>query len=297
MSVLRIVCMCSLVSQVFLMQGAAYAQVPPAIENGEASAEGAPPAVAPLSAIIPEENRIKSLLFTPEEISDIRYALNIYRKHSGGAAENENFDEEDFLNRLTGLRKAPETNRFFVYPQFFLESLVYHSPNNWAIWINNQKITQDSPKESTDLTVLEIDKDKVQIKWRPVSMQKVNEMWARIPNKEVVVDKRKGAVIFTIKPNQTFSSYVMHVLEGKMRPVTVDTHAISVQEEEEILNRNSEEPPAETPAAEPAPVEEVKPAPAPQESREGLSGLIGAYSHIGNPDNHNNPPTPQEKKP
>src|SRR5690606_7030051 len=111
---------------------------------------------------------------------------------------------------------------YYSYPQFFLESLVYHGPENWIIWVNGQKINQDTPKDNADIKVLAIDEDKVRLQWKPISMEKVNEVLAHSPNEEIEINNLHGTVDFTLRPNQTFSSYVMRVLEGKVLPVTID---------------------------------------------------------------------------
>jgi len=275
--------------------GVAYAQTPPAPTQAAApdNAKGKAAVTEPFADIagMPQD-RLKSLLFTPEEVADIRYAINIYRKHATGKSDTDTFDEEDFLNRLTGIRKAPQANQFFTYPQFFLQSLVFHSPSNWVVWIENQKLTQDSPKGDAELSVVNIDQDKVSLQWRPVSMEKVNAIWDKMPNNEANVNKREGTVIFTLRPNQTFSSYVMRPLEGKVQPVTVDTHNIQLPEEEEVPR---------APQADGLPEE----APAIPESqagasqkKQGLGGLIGAYSNIGKDVDSEPPAAPvQEKKP
>ena len=239
----------------FALSGIAHAQDAPSPDN----------AATPVTS---EPLEIRSLFFSPEETADIRYAMNIYKKNSSGRRDDNDFDEEDFLNRLTGIRKAQETNRYYKYPQFFLESLVYHAADNWIIWVNGQKLTQDSPMENTDLSVMDINEDMVRLKWKPVSMQKVNETWEQMENDNVEVYKRRGEVIFTLKVNQTFSSYVMNILEGKVQPVTVDTHNISLEE------------PIRAPDSSPAELDN----PFMQEGedpRTGLGGLIDAYSKLG----------------
>ncbi|MFW0777974.1 MAG: hypothetical protein ACN2B6_09695 [Rickettsiales bacterium] len=241
------------------------------LTSGAANAQSAPSAN---SETLPENNnepiKIGSLFFTPEETADINYAMNIYKKNSSGRRDDGGFDEEDFLNRLTGIRKAQETNRYYKYPQFFLESIVYHAEDNWIIWVNGQKLTQSSPMENTDLSVMEINEDMVRLKWKPVSMHKVNETWQKMENDNVEVYKRRGEVIFTLRVNQTFSSYVMNILEGKVQPVTVDTHNISLEPPSEVLD--------------PSPVDSGDPFFNQEDddpSRTGLGGLIDAYSKLG----------------
>ena len=239
--------------------------------------------------------KIKSIFFTPEEITDIRLALNTYKKHFVGHEEDAQFNEEDFLNQLAGLRKSPKTNRYFVYPQFFLESLVYHGRDNWAVWINGQKITQNTPHENSDILVTAIDQNHVSLEWRPVAMERINDAWSKTSNNEIRVDKMNGVVAFSLRPNQTFSSYVMRVLEGKVQPVTVDNNIAGLLEEDE--ESSAQDTKAKTPAAPVAADSES--------SREGLTGLVKAYEKIGdgNPSSQASPQNPakpaasQEKKP
>jgi len=162
-----------------------------------------------------------SLLFRPEEIAALRKALAAYERNKNAPKNN----EDDYLSKLgdmadkvTGENK--ETSSYFVYPQFFLESLAYHSPTDWIVHISHRALTQDNV-EVDGLRVISIDQDKVLLEWKPIDMQKVNESWAIAHNDNIMVDAQKKLVEFTLRPNQTFSSYVMRVLEGKLDPVVV----------------------------------------------------------------------------
>jgi hypothetical protein len=238
----------------------------------------------------PEYRKIKSLFFTSAEVTDIKLALNTYKKHFSGATEDADFNEEDFLNQLAGLRRSPKTNRYFVYPQFFLDSIVYHGKDNWTVWINGQKYTNSTANEASEIRIAEIDKDKAIIEWKPVAMDKVNAVWDRMPNDEVVVDKQRGLVDFVLRPNQTFSSYVMRVVEGRVQTVTVDNTIVDVAEETAADTEQG------AGAGEPAQADRPK---------EGLGGLIDAYSKLGTSNDAMQQPTPtaapsptmQEKKP
>jgi hypothetical protein len=262
----------------------AYAQQPPALPMPPAplsapAAEGTPampadsaPALpdAPAPSLIVMENapaiqQVKSLFFSPAELADLRYAASIYRKNTTGRAQDELFDEEDFLKRLTGARKPAEASRYYRYPQFYLESLVYHGPDNWIVWINGQKLTEESPVENASLSVVSIGKEEVALRWRPADMDRVRERWSSTKNEITQVDLVGGTVAFRLHPNQTFSSYSMSVLEGKVQPVTLDTHAAPLPTPSE-----PEAAPPTLPAAAPA-----------EASREGLPGLINAYSNLG----------------
>ena len=79
---------------------------------------------------------------------------------------------------------------------------------------------------------MSLDKNQVDIEWTPVRMDRVNAVWDTVKGMppqtssgqsgHVKVHADKGTVTFTLRPNQTFSSYTMRVVEGKVTPVTVD---------------------------------------------------------------------------
>lgn len=161
---------------------------------------------------------VKSMFFTSEEMASIHKAVAVYARILSG----EGGDALDFLKRLQGGDKPKDMPRYFVYPQFFLASLVYHSQDDWSVYINNQKLTNKQPEGSQGIRVKDIDKDKVVIEWMPPDLQKVEDVWNLSPNDKIDVDLKHGKVTFTLRPNQTFSSYVMRVLEGKVMPMVLD---------------------------------------------------------------------------
>ena len=171
---------------------------------------------------------------------------------------------EDYKNSLLPQRKGqdgqviaspkvePERSRYFTYPQFFLESLVYHSREDWYVRVNGRKITPQTLADQGSLTIVALDHDKAMFRWKPVEMARVLEAWDKlplppqdkktgadnasikmefnesdkildkVPDAPVIVDKERRLVTFVLHPNQTFSSFSMMVLEGKVKPVTVD---------------------------------------------------------------------------
>lgn len=183
-----------------------------------------------------KEKKIRSLFFAQEEIKAIHLAIGTYTKHAL-RGDDLTFDEEEFLKRLGGLKKTTQS-RYYTFPQFFLSSLVYHSDVDWIVWIGGRKITPRTAEEMSELHVLEISGEEVTFEWMPVAMDKVLQIWNKYPNPDVKVDVLRSKVIFKLRPNQTFSSYVMKVLEGKVMPVTVDNidalDELPVQEKKDV---------------------------------------------------------------
>jgi hypothetical protein len=134
------------------------------------------------------------------------------------------------------------------------------------------------------ISIIGVDKDSVIIEWKPDDWEKVHSSWDRVANHDadaaVSVDVIRGLVIFTLHPDQTFSSYVMRVLQGKVKQITVSTGvADAIAEAAPASVAEAPKKPAAAPAAKPAPSPAAA-APAPAKPHEGASGLINEYKAI-----------------
>jgi hypothetical protein len=165
---------------------------------------------------------MKSLLFSDEDITAIRSARFFYEQHRNGVV-NGGIAEDDFLRNLEKITslKSDTGPKTFTYPQFFLSSIAYYSPNDWVVWINNEKITQNSGVSASGLRVTKISGEKVVVEWKPEKMDKIIDNGA-VSDDGVQVDFMRNKVVFPLKANQTFSSYAMRVVEGKILPITVN---------------------------------------------------------------------------
>jgi hypothetical protein len=266
----------SLLCSLALISGA-YAQAPaPIADTASAPVTASQPAAAevpsPLSTPAEQPFR-QSLFFSADQLRNLNYAVNVYRKNFQGKTDVDEFDEEDFLSKLSNIKEEQQVTRFYQYPQFYLESIVYHAQDNWIVWVNGQKITQSSPTEHADLQVESISRDAVVFLWRPTDSQKVYDAWVKADHTDMVkVMGRGSAVKFSLRPNQTFSSYVMRVLEGKVKPVTTDTQAVMTEPANPPEDAAPDALQGKTPSGEPA---------SETSSDQGLPGLIGAYRRLG----------------
>lgn len=233
------------------------------------------------------KHKIKSLFFSQEEITDIHLAVNTYLSHIGRGS-NLPFDEEAFLQRLGGIKRGntASQSRFYTYPQFFLESLVYDAKSQWSIRLNGRTILHNTPQEGSNVRVTAITPERVSLEWAPPDMERVMEIWKRFPNDTITVDAVRSRVSFALKPNQTFSSYVMNVLEGKVEPVSVDITRFQQLQSQDGSEATEEDGPlgfdkaAEKPKQEPAATTPLMPKPQDDPSRQGLSGLLNSYKNM-----------------
>jgi hypothetical protein len=196
------------------------------------------PALAQEAQIVaekPKENELGSLFFTDKEMEKIRQAQAAYAGREVGSSKSADFNEEEWFSQAGEIKQARSQDRYFTYPQFFLESLVFRTDADWTIWVNGQRISPAPEGGNTDITVTAIDKNQVSLKWRPDDFEKVKKTWAKTQHESVHVDEAAGLVFFTLKPNQTFSSYGMKVLEGKVLSVTVDNQAVEKEFQEKLV--------------------------------------------------------------
>ena len=191
-------------------------QATPALNVVPPSAATAPATPEPAGEVT-----MKSLLFSDSDITAIRSARLFYEQHRNGVV-NGGIAEDDFLRNLEKITtlQADTGPKTFTYPQFFLSSIAYYAPNNWTVWINSEKINQNSGVSTAGLRVMYVDKEKVIVEWKPEKMDKIVEK--NSADGAVKVDIVASKVIFTLRANQTFTSYAMNIVEGKTSPVTVN---------------------------------------------------------------------------
>jgi hypothetical protein len=196
-----------------------------------APAPASPPSPVNFSKPAGEGKAYTSLMFSQDDIQKLRKVIDIYeanRRAEGDKGPQLTKNDDDFLNKLGATQKKDAPSNYYVYPQFYLASVAFHAQNNWAIWVNDQKITH-MDEDKVDLSVTAIDKRKVSLLWRPASMEKVSASLAKHPNDSILVDSVHGTVQFTLYPNQTFSSYDMKVVEGKIAPVVLNITPLPVE--------------------------------------------------------------------
>lgn len=163
-----------------------------------------------------KSQKIESILFSETDLSSIMKARLFYEKNSEGNLKS-GIVEEDFLRTLekVGSMYSEQEPTPDLYPQFYLSSLAYHSQDNWTIWINGKKITQDYENKPFGLQIHSIDNEKVVFEWHPKHMDKISKIEIGAENNTVSIDYLRNKVLFTLRVNQTFSSETMRIIEGK----------------------------------------------------------------------------------
>jgi len=99
----------------------------------------------------------------------------------------------------------------------YLNSILYISKDNWSVWLNGQKITNETNDEDNELYLLEVSKNKVIVLWS-VSISKWEIIVPDLEYLKTVEVNEDNEVenIFTLRPNQTYLPIEDRVVEGKM---------------------------------------------------------------------------------
>ena len=127
-----------------------------------------------------------------------------------------------------------------VAPAFFLNSVLYNTPQNWTIWLNSRRIR--SGAKFPELEISKVDGDAVEFIWQTEQLDFISPEWEKkvmpidLKPGEVVprftyqskdgliaVDRSRRFVRFTLGPHQTFISKSMRIVEGFVRSTVVQT--------------------------------------------------------------------------
>ena len=110
-------------------------------------------------------------------------------------------------------------------PAFYLKSILYFSPTNWSIWLNDKKISDKNSYEHDHLDIMKITGDKVILLWQNSNISMIYPKWQNnfialgdnkftSHDKNIVVDGATGNISFILRPNQSFVSKSLEIVEG-----------------------------------------------------------------------------------
>lgn len=180
-----------------------------------AKAESSPPGA--VTGIFPGTPIEASLFFSPEEMRKINTAVEIYRMSgTRRSAQTASKGAQDFIDLLKDDNKVQR----IVHPQFFLASIAIHTPQEWVVWVNTLKLSSQYPV-SGDLTVQSVDETRATFIWKPSQFLLYRDK--KPPSGQpIVINAERETIVFTLYPNQTFSSYTMRIDEGWKPPAFVE---------------------------------------------------------------------------
>lgn len=158
----------------------------------------------------PQDAQFKSVMFTDQELNLIDESLNAFKKGTGIAGAGLGVVIENEITR------------------YQLNSIIYKGLNQWIIWINNQKYsneTKDGALEIQDVSPLS-----ATIKWQTGDLDRLSPDWrrkllyvnnnrykAKVEDGLIIVEageQNAAVIVFKLQPNQTFNVNEMKIIEG-----------------------------------------------------------------------------------
>ena len=162
-----------------------------------------------------------SLMFPPEQLNQLYNAARGLTDQSVGAV-------------------TLEVNVARVAPAFFLNSVLYNTPNNWTIWMNSRRIRAGA--KFPELEISRVDRDAVEFIWQTEQLDFISPEWEKtvmpialkpgevVPrfvyqskDGTIAVDRSRRYVRFVLGPHQTFVSRTMKITEGFVKSTTFDS--------------------------------------------------------------------------
>lgn len=111
-------------------------------------------------------------------------------------------------------------------PAYYLKTIMYFNPHNWTLWLNDKKMTDTADKQMGNITAVLVNKDQAVFTWKDSRIDLISPNWKNgfipmdneqyaSPEKNIVVDANTGNISFILKPNQSFVSSPLQIVEGK----------------------------------------------------------------------------------
>ncbi|MBM3579348.1 MAG: hypothetical protein FJX34_01080 [Alphaproteobacteria bacterium] len=165
--------------------------------------------IASLGTILLQQNAV-SLMFDDEQNSNIERAIYAFKTNQSFTPESSNSGTEDKSQQKES--EVSENEKSYIY----LASIIYFGRDDWAVWINNQKITTASNMESNEMYLTDVEPSRVKFLWR-ISVSK----WKILSGQKSEIlapkinDRNQVEIEFELHPNQTFMLTNRNVIEGK----------------------------------------------------------------------------------
>lgn len=142
-------------------------------------------------------------IYTPDELTEGGDPKNLSKEEQAKAAEAEKIKQEEKRNE--------ENEKSYIY----LASIIYFTPRDWVVWINDKKITSETNDKEKELYLKSVQKDHIKLLWK-LSMSKWKILSGRKEEVAPIVNKdNQVETTIDLKINQTFILSTSSVVEGR----------------------------------------------------------------------------------
>lgn len=170
-----------------------------------------------------------SLMFSLKDMERLHNALELFESTGGIDIQMDAEDPSgDYLSELANQSSLPKVIKPpFVAPSFYLSSIVYGSAKDWTVWIDGKKIDASGRYSVPNFAVEKISKSEARLSWQPAKsdLDELKPLWNKLLEKEKSGKWKLDAAIsyhsddsvihMTLRPNQSFASRSLTIMEGK----------------------------------------------------------------------------------
>ena len=170
-----------------------------------------------------ENENYKSIMLSKGAKKNLKKAIKVAKN---GASESFTVESDEYMTEEERKNleqkkkdleaKKQEENFANEKAYVYLASILFENKNNWAIWINEQKITNKNNSKKKELYVSSITKDLTNILWQmPLSKWQIISGKTKSDSPPQVNAENNVEIRFALMPNQTFVLDSKSVVEGR----------------------------------------------------------------------------------
>lgn len=115
-------------------------------------------------------------------------------------------------------------------PNFYLKSILYFSRDNWSLWLNKKMFSATTDRVFDNINLMHVTRYSASFLWKKAQIDLIYPNWKDVfinmednkyvsPEKNIIIDSLTGDILFILKPNQTFSSKLLQIVEGPAKNV------------------------------------------------------------------------------
>lgn len=183
---------------------------------------------------MPPVSGYKSIMFSDKNIADITKSMPL-----PGAVKQSDPNEpvkEEISSEEESTASIDDNN-----VDIYLNSIMFISKNNWAIWLNGSKITNLDNGEG-DIVVTSISPLRASFYWKVgLSRWEIINANKNIPNSKYKIEANEVKIYFSLSPNQTYIPSADKIVEGKIKREQIEVKDEEKTEEEnneKVINKN-----------------------------------------------------------
>lgn len=185
---------------------------PPVVINAQTELDSQPETTAPAGPALPELADDTDRITLPSLMVDTALIEKIRLIQRTGINPTS-------APETIALAQVPTIN----YPERLairVDTILYADAKSWTAWVNGKRLTSRDRALSNSLQLEDISPNQLVIRWRPESLEVLEEATNRLSGSRLV--RHDGRYIYvSLRPNQVFFTATMQVYEGRSLPPSV----------------------------------------------------------------------------